>query len=161
VLIRQSITSSRPVTPEEVGHILVHIATAPFARETIGVPARYRHLTHQRRTLAARESSLIVHLIRRVHVDEQWAAHTTPERYIADLHDAARHPAARLAVYYRTGQHSAAVLTPNALPESRCGAKPEAFIFVVYSADRGTITTGYQVSGIETINLPDRVRWLR
>ena len=160
-LIRELVRNWRPVSDDEIEQVVARIADAPFSPEVVPVPVRHRRLAYAGHLLGAREPSLLLHLVRRVLVDEQWAPGTTADEYLADLHAAARDPAARVAVYYRTGQFSAAVLAPNRLPPARCGAQPEVLMLVVYSADRGTITTGYQVSSVATVNLPATVRWLR
>lgn len=47
------------------------------------------------------------------------------------------------------------------LPRERRGAKPEQFLVVIYSVDRGVIITGYQFSSFETITIPREASWLR
>jgi hypothetical protein len=53
------------------------------------------------------------------------------------------------------------VLAPNEIPTSRLGGEAKPFLWVVYNADYGTIVTGYQASGLDTINMPGTTRWLK
>lgn len=47
-------------------------------------------------------------------------------------------------VYKRRGENIAAVFAENVVPEERRGPEALPYIFVVYSADRSKIITGYQ-----------------
>jgi hypothetical protein len=144
LLIRELIASGRRATQEEI----------------VPVNRQYRGLTYQGRTLGNREHSLFMHLTVRVVGDQQWVAGTTEDEYVSDLRAAVWDPLARLLIYRRHGGAIAAVLTPNFLPLYRRGIRPEEFIFVVYSADRSRIVSGYQASGIEAISIPGDARWL-
>jgi hypothetical protein len=99
--------------------------------------------------------------VKRVLVEEQWIEGTTAAKYLADLREAVRSPDARLVVYRRRGGPLAAVLAPNTVPVLRRGPKPQPFLYVVYSADRGIIVSGYQASGLAEINVPAGARWLK
>jgi hypothetical protein len=55
----------------------------------------------------------------------------------------------------------AGALAPNNVPPARLGTAASPWLYVVYSADRGTIVSGYQVGGVETIRLPGDERWLK
>ena len=111
--------------------------------------------------ISNREPSDIAHLAKRVLLDEQWAWGTTVQEYIGDLHRAAQHPSARLAVFAARGQRYAGIISPNPVPEGRLGVRSESLLWVVYNSDHGTITTGYQVSSVTSIDLPENIRWLR
>jgi hypothetical protein len=52
------------------------------------------------------------------------------------------------------------VLAENNVPETELGDEPENYIFVVYSANPARLLSGYQASGIETINIPENPFWL-
>jgi hypothetical protein len=52
-------------------------------------------------------------------------------------------------------------LTAEAVPPERRTADSLPWRLVVYAADRGMIVTGYQVSGLDRIGIPEDARWLR
>ena len=159
LLIRGILRSRRGTTGDEVGRITGRISGAPFMGE-VRVPPRHRGLRYGGRRVGVREDSLFYHLAKRV--DEgQWAEGTTEEDYLEDLRSAARDPSARLVLYTLRGGNVAAVLSDNTVPEGRRGPYALDHLFVAYSADRATIITGYQVSGVETLNLSEDPLWLR
>ncbi len=51
--------------------------------------------------------------------------------------------------------------TADAVPNARRAASSLPEILVVYSADRGMIITGYQVSSSSQTGIPAEARWLR
>lgn len=102
-----------------------------------------------------------MHLAKRVLNERQWGPTTTRCDYVQDLHTAVRHAAARLVVYRARGLCHAGVVSPNTIADSHLGERPEAYVFVLYNSDDGTLTTGYQVSGPATISLPGDARWLK
>lgn len=159
-LIRAIIRTGRQATPTEVQQILRHIAGAPFDPRVIAVPSNRRGLTYQGRTLGGYEDALFVHLVQRVVVDEQWADGTTEQEYLDDLHAAAGDPGAQLVLYQRRGGAIAAIFAPNVVPAHRWGRHAEPWLFVVYAADHGTIISGYQVSGLQTLSIPGGAQWL-
>jgi hypothetical protein len=111
----------------------------------------------------ARDESLFVHLVRRVLIDAQWAAGTTADRYLSDLRRGVRAGDAKPAGYARRGGFLAATLTPTdqAVPAPRRGPRSVPEPLVAYSADRGMVVTGYQVSGRHVAGIPEDARWLR
>ncbi len=161
-LIRALIATGRPATPEEVAAIVECLASAPFDRRPVPVPTRMRGMSYQGRVLGARDDSLAYHLVKRVLEERQWAEGTTAAQYVADLHRAVR-AASRLTVYERRGGPIAATVTPTdrVLSVEQLGEEPYPLILVVYSADRGIITSGYQISGLETAGIPKEALWLK
>lgn len=158
-LIREILRTREPATDEEAGRILERLGGAPFMGE-VRVPPRHRGLRHGNRTVRAREDSLFYHLAKRI--DEgQWAEGTTEEEYLEDLRSAARDPSARLVLYTLRGGNIAAVVSDNPSPEGHRGPNALEYLFVAYSADRATIITGYQMSGVEALNLSEDPLWLR
>ncbi len=162
-LIRELIQTGRDATPAEVDSIIERMATAPFDRSIVRVDLEHRGMQWRGRTLGARADSLAYHLFQRVMLEQQWAEGTTEGQYVGDVQDAARSPEARVAVYERRGGHVAAIVsrTADAVPVSRRGAGSLPDLFIAYSADRGIIVTGYQVSSIETVSIPKEARWLK
>jgi len=136
-LIRELILTERDATRSEVGRIIERMATAAFPR--------------------ARP-----HLAKRL-LEGLWAEHTTEDVYLADLRRGIQSPDARLLLYTRRGGHIAAVLagTAQALPRCHLGAQWLPLLFVVYSADRGIIVSGYQTRVLTDIAVPEGARWLR
>ena len=162
-LIRMLVQTRRDPKPDVSERIINEIATAPFDPRMARIPIRERGLTYQNRTLLDHDDSLFVHLVRRVLIDGQWALGTSAGQYLDDLHRAASAPEARLAIYFRRGGYLATTLTSTnrALPESRRGPRSLPELLVVYSADRGIIVTGYQVSSVVIAGIPEDARWLQ
>ncbi len=162
-LIRELLQSGRQATAAEVEQILERMVSAPFNTASVRVPPGERGTSYQGRTLGASAPSIEYHLAKRVVIEQQWAPGTTAAEYLEDLRRAIRDPAARLAVYGRWGDHLAATVTPTGrvLDAARQGPRREAQLFVVYSADRGMIVTGYQFSTLAAVGIPAGARWLK
>jgi len=150
-------------TPDDVAAIVERIATAPFSQRLLRVPARDRGLTYGGITVERLTDSLDYHLVKRVRDERQWAEGTTAAHYLRDLRTAVRSPGASLLVYARAGDICAATITSTeeAIPEGRLGPEWQSHVLVVYSARRGTLLTGHMFSAIQTINLPEAIRWLK
>jgi hypothetical protein len=161
-LIRELIASRRAASPEEIAHIVERMATAPFNPGTVRVPAKDRGATYQSHTLAAREWSIIYHLVKRVAIEGQWAYGTATADYLAHLESAVRSARARLIIYERGGEQVAATMTPtgDVLAPEQLGNRPQANLLVVYSATQSIIRTGYQFSALEQTNVPPEALWL-
>ncbi len=159
-LIREIIRTRREATPEEVERIVRRMATVPFDRRYVRVPPKHRGMTYRSRTLGSREDALLLHLTQRVVAEEQWVHGTDGPEYLDDLRNAVRDPSARLAVYKRRGGNIAAAFSRNTIPKERRGSRAQPYVLVVYSADRGKIISGYQVSSLETVDIPEDVVWL-
>jgi hypothetical protein len=161
-LVQELVRTGRAATADEVERIGERIATATFGPSEVRVRPRERGLSYQGRALRTRDDSLFVHLVRRVVLERQWAAGTTADDYLADLRQAVRSPQRRLAIYLRRGGHLAATISPtlSGVPASRRGPEALPWLLVVYSADRGIIVSGYQISGSETAAIPEDARWL-
>jgi hypothetical protein len=161
-LIRELIASGRMPDSEELTQIANRMATAPFDTRVIPVPVRMQGLVYQNQVLGTRADSLRYHVIKRVLDERQWANGTTPVQYVADLRRAVRNPLSRLGIYARRGGAIAVSLgsTEFAVPLSRRTRESLPNLLVVYSADRGTIISGYQASGLEQTGIPEDARWL-
>lgn len=160
-LIRELVATRRWPTPSEIGEIVSRVATAPFdPDQDVSVRIKHRGLRYQGEILGARASSLTYHLVKRVVDDQQWAFGTTAEEYLADLRQAVRSADARVILYERRGGCIAAVMTRTRLPPARVGEGAEAWMLVVFSADRGTILSGYQTSSDTPVNIPKDALWL-
>ena len=163
VLIRDLIQSARSATAAEIEQIVERMASAPFEPRNMRVPVEHRGLSYLGRTLGARESALFYHLVKRLVVERQWARGTTEVHYLADLRHAVRDSLARLTIYRRRSGHLAATVTPTdrAVASIRRGPRSLPELVVIYSADRGIIVTGYQVSKREQAQIPEEALWLR
>jgi hypothetical protein len=159
-LIRELIRIGRQATGEEIQQIVEKAATAPFDTREVRVPQLLRGATYQGHTFTNRASCLLIHVAQRVLLDEQWSPGTTEGVYLSDLHQAIRHPLARLSIYVRHGGTIAGIFSPTTVPEARHGADTLPWTYVVYSADRGRIISGYQVSSLDEVNIPAGARWL-
>jgi hypothetical protein len=161
IFIREMIRTRRSASDDEIVRIIDRMASAPFNQRLVSVPVKYRGLTYQGQTLSDREDIWRLHLFQRVVDERQWAEGTDQYEYLSDLRRAVRHFAARLCIYQRRGGNLASILAPNAIPITRRGIGSLPFIFIIYSADRGRIVSGYQASGVDTISIPEDVRWLK
>jgi hypothetical protein len=159
-LIRDLIDTGRQATAEEIAQILDRMATAPFEPREAPVPAALQGTSYLGRPLGNRASALLVHLVQRVLVEEQWSYGTTEHDYLSDLRQAVQGPPARLVIYRRRGGHIAGVFLANVVPPGRRGPKTLLWLYVVYSADRGIIVSGYQVSSLQEVRMPGDARWL-
>lgn len=128
-----------PVSAEDVAAIRDHISAADFLSR----------------------ASLAEHVTKRLR-QHQWRPPLAPGQYLDDLRAAVR-AASRLGVYRRRGGSLAVVVAPrvDVLPESRAASESQRLIVVIYSADRGTIITGYQVADLAEVSLPEDVIWLQ
>jgi hypothetical protein len=107
------------------------------------------------------DDGLFLHLARRVVLDQEWVTGTATDEYVGDLHQAAR-VAVGLVICTRRGGSIAGTLAPtrSAVPAVRLGSGPSPELFVVYSADRGVIVTGYQCSSRNELAIPEGALWL-
>lgn len=133
----------------------------PFNERIVAVRLRFRGLTYQEHTLGDRERAVFLHLVQRVVVEEQWADGIGEREYVEDLRTAIMDSAARLCVYERRGGAVAAVFARNWAPMSHRGPDVLPFVFVIYSADRGRIISGYQASDINRLSIGGDVQWLK
>lgn len=160
-LIRDLLVRERTANEEEIAAIIARLASAPFNDQLVSVPRMYRGLHHPGPPLGNRERSLRLHLTVRVVKDRQWSEETDESTFLDDLHEAVRHHAARLILYHRRGGALAAVLSPNNISREHLGPGALPLVYVIYSADRSTIVSGYQASDITTISIPGEAQWLR
>ncbi|MGI8856877.1 MAG: hypothetical protein ACR2JW_14095 [Thermomicrobiales bacterium] len=160
-LIRDLIRTRRPASDDEIVQIVDRMASTPFNQQIVSVPVDYRGLTYQGHTLSNRENVWLLHLFQRVVDEQQWTEGTDRHEYLSDLRRAVRHFAARLCVYQRRGGNLASILAPNTMPITRRGIGSLPFVFIIYSADRGRIVSGYQASGVDTISIPEDAQWLK
>lgn len=160
-LIREPIATGRPATAAETGRIVERMATAPFEQNDRPMPKALQGTIYNGHPLGPRASSLLVHLVTRVLLNQQWTPDTTAQDYLNDLWRAVRDPAGHLVSYDRRGGPIAGVLSPDALPANRRGPRALPWLYVVYSADRGRIISGYQVNGLAEISIPEGAQWLR
>lgn len=161
-LIRTLLATGRPPAADEVEQILERLAAAPFHHGSRAIPPELQGLAYGGRTIRAREDSLFAHVVKRVLDERQWAGGTIAADYLDDLRRAVRHRSARLAIYEERGGPIAATVTPTgaAVPPRHAGPRSLGLLLVVYSADRGTIISGYQISSVEAARIPQEARWL-
>ena len=160
-LIREWLDPKRAPTEAELKLVLDHVAKAPFSSRLVPVDRDIRGKDFQGLVLGASEPSIVAHLAKRVLAEEQWARDVTADEYVAHLHNVAGDPDLQVAVYVGKDRRLClGLFAPNRIPRSRLGPRAEPFIWALYLADYGTMASGYQVSGIESITLPEDVRWL-
>jgi hypothetical protein len=161
-LIRDLVDSGRAASEEEIAAIIARMASAPFDPQIVPVLRELRGTVYLGHSIGSRETSLIAHLVKRVVKEGQWAEGTTATTYTADLRRAVQHAEARLSLYYRRGGCIAVTLTPTDLVLSPAQRGPDSrpILLVVYSADRGIILSGYQVSALAQTGIPQEALWL-
>lgn len=162
-LIRELVRTGRAATTGDVRGIIERLAATPFDRGIVPVPTSLRGVAYQHHVLGAREDTLIYHLVKRVGGERQWPEGTTVDTYLDDLRRAVLAPAARLGLYERRGGHIAVTLTPTAEVLEVARRTPDSLpmLLVVYSADRGIILSGYQVSSLDRTGIPQEALWLK
>ena len=159
-LIRELARSRRAATGDEIDRIRNRLSTAPFSTQVVRTAIMFRGINYLGRTVEARDDAAFLHLVQRVIVDRQWNDGTTMEQYISDLHQLSRDPDTQLLVYDRGSGAVAAAFGPNRINAERLGSRALPYLFVVYSADRSSIITGYQTSSYSALNVSDEPLWL-
>jgi hypothetical protein len=149
------------VTGAEIAAIVARLASTPFSPRPRRMPPELVGASYLGVRLAEREPALTVHLAQRVLLNAQWAHGTTGDEYLADLRQAVAQEGARLVVYEERGGALAGALAANQIPVERRGVNTRDWVYVAYSADRGTIISGYQASGEHTVRLGENPRWLK
>ncbi len=150
LLIQTLILDNRRATDIETQQIITYVAQRPFASYPTRLTRWLRQelMTHGINISQDKQPSVEIHLLKRIYFDGQWSIGTTAEQFEADLHQSVQHPAVQIWTYRRLGEHYVGFLAPSHVHDAP-HLKP--FIFVAYSADYGTITTGFQASGANTI----------
>lgn len=149
-LIQELVGLPRRALSEEVDNTIRWAADLPFSDRPVRpdpllIGHSYRGVEI---TPATRLPSVEAHLLKRIYVEEQWPPETTATQYVADLHQAIRHPEAHIWTYRLFNLPFVGFLAPSHV---RNVPKPEPFIYVACNAPDGRITTGYQASSIEAI----------
>ncbi len=159
-LIRVLASGARNQGLGDRDRIRARLGEALFNPQLMRVPVWQRGTKYLGRTIQARDDSAFVHLARRVLIDRQWANGTTVDEYVSDLRYAASDPDARIVIYDRGQGPIAGAFSPNRVPVNRVGTMSLPWLYVVYSADRSSIVTGYQVSGLDVISVSGNPLWL-
>lgn len=154
--IRALVDTGRAASAADVAATTARIAAAPLTTDSVRVRVEERGAVYEQIVLTDRVSANDYHRVKRVVLDEQWAKSTTATQYRDDLHRAAQHPAARLAVYRRRGSYSAATRTQTnaVMLPAQLGRRPEPLFVVVYSDDRGMSVSGYLATREATVSIP-------
>jgi hypothetical protein len=149
-LIRSLIDSNRQATQGEQQQIVAYVAQASISSRLVKINQWLRQEMQARgvQIPCGRLPSAELHVLKRIHFDGQWPPGTTVAQFAADLHQAVQHPDIQLWTYRWLGESFAGFLAPSHVHNV---PNPEAFIFVAYSADHGTIKTGFQASGPDSI----------
>ena len=148
-LILDLVETGHPASEAELSAIIADVAKAPFATYQARVPNSLRRLMLQLgKLLPPKLSSADIHLLKRVHEDQQWLTETTTVQYIADLHTAISHIDVKIWTYRYANQPFIGFMAPSHVQNV---PKPEPYIFVAYSPQYGTLTTGYQASAAATV----------
>ncbi len=143
--------SGRLATNDELQQMVAHVAQAPFSTRLLKVQQTfYQQLAAVGVDIKTPQlPSVEIHLLKRIYLEQQWPVSTTVAQYVDDLHQAVQAPTCQIYTYRRQGEHFAAFLAPSYVRQNV--RYPQEFIFVTYSAEYGTIKTGFQASGPSTI----------
>ena len=148
-LIQELVRSLRKATAIEIEAVIAHVAKAPFATYLARVPNDLRRALEQKDIAApAKLPSLEWHLLKRIYDEQQWPTTTTADRYITDLQQSILHPAVGIWTYQYFSRPCVGFLAPSHIQDAPL---PLPYLFVVYDPQYGTITTGYQASGLSTV----------
>jgi hypothetical protein len=148
--------TGRFATDQELVQLVIHVAQAPFSTRLIKVNPRFlQALAISGIQLPEPHlSSIELHLLKRVYIEQQWPVGTTTTQYLADLHQAVQHPTCAIYTYRWQGESFVGFLAPSQHGTNAHVRNPQPFIFVAYSADYGTIKTGFQASSAASIFTP-------
>ena len=149
-LILSLIETGRTAADDELRQIVAHVVQAPFSTRLLTVNRQFRQdLADSGVQITATQlSSIEIHLLKRIYIEQQWPLATTITQYLADLHQAVQHPGCEIHTYRWRGESFLSFLAPSHVLHV---PNPQPFLFVAYSADYGTIKTGYQVSSFSTL----------
>lgn len=159
-LVKAFIKREKPLTSDDVERILEQIAKAPFSTRLVVVHPDLLGVEYLGYRYSEYAPSDLAHLGKRVIVEAQWKQGATLAHYLTDARSVARHKEVRIVVYRSRGVNRVGLLCPNVIPKERLGINARPWLWVVYDADRDIITTGYQISGIGNVWLPEDARWL-
>lgn len=162
--IRNWYRDPQRVSPSEVDDIRATMARAEFSSDISTVRTKYRGYTHAGITTVAKMPSLDYHLVKRVAIERQWSERTTAASYLDDLRAIISNEASHLAVYERHNKMFVLAYqdTARVLPAERLGEETETYAGVFYEVDRGIITSGYQFSSLDALNIDQKaLRWIR
>ena len=131
--------------------MVAYVAQAPFSTRLLKVKQSFRQelAVLGIQVNASHLPSVEIHLLKRIHIEQQWPATTTVAHYVADLQQAVQAPSCQIYTYRRQSENFAGFLAPSHVTQNVL--YPQKFIFVTYSADYGTIKTGFQASDPVTI----------
>lgn len=148
--IRALIDAGHQATDAEQQRIIAHVAQASVSSRLVKINQWLRQELVARgvEVSSDRLPSVQVHLLKRIHFDGQWLPDTTLAQFTADLRQAVTHPDVQMCTYRWFGESFAGFLAPSHVQNV---PNPEPLIFVAYSADYGTIKTGFQVSSPDAI----------
>jgi hypothetical protein len=137
-----------------------HVSAAPFNPQQVRAERAVRGLVYQGRVVQQTDDSVFIHLVKRVHLEKQWATGTTQGEYLEDLQRLGTDSTCDVIVYDLGPGPVAALLGRNTVPPRRLGTRHEPFLFVVYAPERRAIISGYQISGPQAVNLSKVPIWL-
>lgn len=154
-LVIALIDTGRFATLQEVEDIVNHVAQASFSARLLKVNQRFRQdLANSGIQLTnVYLSSLEIHLLKRIYIEQQWPIGTTVAQYLADLQQAVREPTCEIYTYRWRGEAFVSFLAPSHQQTVQV-RNPQPFIFVAYSVDYDTIKTGFQASSAASIFTP-------
>ena len=143
--------TTRLALADELRQMVAYVAQAPFSTRLLKVKQSFRQelAVLGIQVNASHLPSVEIHLLKRIHIEQQWPATTTVAHDVADLQQAVQASGCQIYTYRRQGENFAGFLAPSHVTQNVL--YPQKFIFVTYSADYGTIKTGFQASDPATI----------
>lgn len=155
-LVIALIDTGRFATLQEVEDIITHVAQASFSTRLLKINQSFRQDLATSGIELPDEylSSLEIHLLKRIYVEQQWPLGTTVAQYVADLHQAVCEPNCEIYTYRWRGEAFVSFLALSHHQRTVQVRNPQPFIFVAYSVDYDTIKTGFQASSAAAIFTP-------
>lgn len=100
-VIIELVSGERVPTSADVTAILATMVLAPFNPQLERAPTELRGAVYAGRTIQSRDESWLIHLAKRVIVEQQWTEGTTAGEYLGDLRTAVQDSVSRLVLYRR------------------------------------------------------------
>ena len=144
-----------------MSEVIAYVAQAPFALRPMPLHPNARGRVVDGVVLGKKAPADIAHLAKRIFVERQLREGVALSDYKRFATESCQDEQVRLALYAREDALSLLFFAPNCIPTEYLGVEPHPFLCTIYSVEYGTISTNYQVSGLETIHLPEKILWLK
>jgi hypothetical protein len=151
----------RELTPIELAKIQEYAAHLPFSTREIVIQKEYRGINFRGEVFDKKVRSDIYHLFKRTEIEEQWKTGIDFETYFNDLKSSIADPETRIVTYKFHNERFVGFYSPNHIKSDHLGDEKLRNIYTFYSVKWNTIISGYQVSGLDAIYIPDDAVWVK